>query len=234
MSAPAAPRRGHTGLIGRQSLHREVADYLRGMIIRGDLREGEKIPFTRVAEALGVSLTPLREAVKVLAEERLVELEPNRGAVVKPFTPAEATELFEVIAALESLAAELAAARMTDGEIAELQSMHEAMEKRFAARQKNAYFTLNSQIHAKIVTCARSEELALTHARLMIRGSRGRYIAIVDPERWAEAMDEHRAVMEAFLRRDADAAARIWQTHLRRSGATLAEVLRNRKAAPAG
>ena len=105
-------------VLTRQPLHHQVADELRDMIVHGELAEGAKVPVTELARTLGVSFTPLREALKVLAEDNLVELLPNRGARVKMHTVEEAGQLFEVIAELEALAAELAARKMTDDELA--------------------------------------------------------------------------------------------------------------------
>lgn len=216
--------------ISRQSLHHQVAERLRDMIVHGDLREGEKIHVATLAEDLGVSLTPLREALKVLAEEQLVELTLNRGARVLPFTPEEVENLFEVIAVLEGVAAEYAAHRMTAEQLAELEEMHAQMRVHYDQHERAPYFDLNSQIHRTIVEFADNEVLARTHTKLIVRANRGRYIAIIDAERWREAMAEHEAVMEAFRNRDPVAAMSIWRMHLKRTGEVTCEVLRRRIA----
>lgn len=213
----------------RQSLHNMVAEKLREMIVHDALQAGDKIRVGELSERLGVSPTPFREALKVLAEEGLVELTPNRGARVALFSSEEATTLFEVIAGLESLAAELAAARMTQADLAALQQLHDKMREHYKARRKDQYFDLNSLVHETIIEFARNDILAATHTRLLLRSRRGRYIAIIDPQRWDEAMDEHEELMRAFHRRDAAAAAVIWRKHLQRSGEVLAEVLRRQE-----
>lgn len=220
-------------LLPRQSLHNMVAEKLRDMIVHGALKAGEKIRVGELSERLGVSPTPFREALKVLAEEGLVELTPNRGARVSLFSSEEAATLFEVIAGLESLAAELTAVRMTDTDLASLQELHDEMRGHYQARRKDQYFDLNSLVHEAILEFARNDILAATHKRLLLRSRRGRYIAIVDPQRWDEAMREHEELMRALHRHDAAAAAAIWRKHLQRSGEVLSEVLR-RQEQPAG
>jgi DNA-binding GntR family transcriptional regulator len=163
--------------IRRQSLHDSVVDHVRAMIICGDLVAGEKVPTQALAQSLGVSTTPLREALKVLAEEQLVELLPSRGARVIPFTAEEAVVLFEVIASLESLAAELAATRITQQSLTTLEQLHAQMRLHFEAKEKAPYFALNSRIHDGILKAAANPVLVLAHARLHVRAARGRYMA---------------------------------------------------------
>lgn len=211
--------------ISRDPLHIQVANRLRDMIVHGDLKPGEKVPFAALAADLGVSLTPLREACKVLAEDGLVEQTPNRGVRILPYTAAEATALFEVIAELESLAARLAALRMSDDDLANLEALHEQMRGEYESRSKDTYFDINSRIHRTIVALSGNAVLIGTHTKLMVRANRGRYIAIVNEDRWSEAMEEHEAVMDAFRRRDSEAAHSIWRTHLARSGEAVSAVL---------
>jgi DNA-binding GntR family transcriptional regulator len=216
--------------INRDPLHIQVADRLRDMIVHGDLKPGEKVPFAMLAADLGVSLTPLREAFKVLAEDGLVEQTPNRGVRILPYTAEEASALFEVIAALESLAARLATLRMSDADLAGLEALHERMREEFASRSKDSYFDINSLIHERIVSLSGNDVLIGTHTKLMVRANRGRYIAIVKEDRWREAMEEHEAVMDAFRRRDSEAAGAIWQIHLMRSGEVVSTVLKQHAA----
>ena len=213
--------------IARPSLAAMVAEQLREMIVRGTLPPGKRVQVASLAASLAVSATPVREALFILAEDRLVELLPNRGARVLPYTAAEALALFEVIAALEALAARLATQRMTTGDLAALEAQHAAMAAHYRRRDKEPYFALNSEIHAKVLALAANPDLVATQARLDLRGRRGRYVAIVNEARWHEAMGEHEALMGAMRRRDADAAALIWQTHLQHTGAAVASALQH-------
>ncbi len=204
------------------------------MVVHGELVPGEKVPVAALSQTLGVSLTPLREALKVLAEEGLVELTPNRGARVIPYTAEEAEALFEVIAGLESLAAELAARRMSNEDLANLEAAHKQMQSYFEEDKRDQYFKTNSHIHKTIIEYTSNGILINTHAKLMVRANRGRYIAIIDPDRWREAMAEHDAVMEAFRARDAECAGRIWRVHLLRSGQAIQNALRRQSTGEIG
>lgn len=206
----------------------QVADLLRDRIIRGDMPPGERIVERALCELLAVSRTPLREALKLLEVEGLVELSQNRGARIMSFTPEEARNLFEVIAGLEGLAAELATARMSPPERDALDALHARMLAHYRAEDKDPYFDLNSTIHDTVVRLSGNPVLVATHATLMLRARRGRYMAILNPERWAESVSEHEALMAAFHDRDAEAASRVWRRHLTRTGETVGAVLASR------
>lgn len=222
-----AARGRPTGIVRPRPLHEEVLDRLRDMIVEGQISAGERLHEINLAETLRVSRTPVREALKLLANEGLVELLPGRGARVIRLTPDGIAELFEVISGLERLAAELAATRMTRRDLERLQRMHERMTAHFNAGERHAYFALNHQIHMSIVAAAKNDTLVTTHAALMTRARWGRYTALASPERWGEAMAEHEALMEAFAQRDAASAGRIMFEHDRRTGATTQEMLRD-------
>ncbi|MGU3496740.1 GntR family transcriptional regulator [Xanthobacteraceae bacterium A53D] len=204
---------------------RQVADSLRDLIIRGDLPPGSRIVERTLSERLAVSRTPLREALKLLELEGLVELSLNRGARIMSFTPEEATSLFEVIAGLESLAAEIAATRMSADDLAGLEALHAQMVQHYQRLERDPYFELNSAIHDGIIRLSGNPVLIATHAGLMLRARRGRYMAIVDPQRWEESVGEHEALMAALRRRDAEMAGKVWRKHLVRTGETVAAAL---------
>ncbi len=204
--------------IAHQSLHSEVAGILRQLIMRGDLAPGARIVEKSLCEQLNVSRTPLREALKVLESEELVQILPHRGAMVCGFTPQDAQSLFEVIARLEGLAAELVARRIDRVALSELESLHQRMRGHYEHEEREQYFALNSEIHQQIIAWCGNEVLQTTHARLLVRASRGRYMAIFDPHRWEEAMEEHEALMQALREGSAEQAGRIWQTHLENTG----------------
>ena len=204
--------------IVRRSLHLAVADQVRQMIVTGELPPGEKVPVQDLASALSISITPLREALKVLAEEQLVELLPNRGARVLPFTPEEAADLFEVMASLEALAAELSAVRMSDGQRVRLEEDHAVMRGHFERGEKPAYFAINTSIHDQVLKASGNVVLLAAHAKLSFRAARGRYAAIIDMSRWAEAMEEHERLMAALRARDGETAGAVWKIHLLHTG----------------
>lgn len=188
------------------------------MIVEGELPPGERVNEGALSEQFGISRTPLREALKVLASEGLVELRPNRGTRVSAITPEEVGELFEAVGGIERLAGELAAVRMTDRGMERLRALHERMERHYEAGERHEYFRLNQQIHNTIVSLAGNSVLEATHASLMVRVRRARYMAIQSPERWHESVQEHRAILHALEARDPAAAGELILNHVHRTG----------------
>jgi DNA-binding GntR family transcriptional regulator len=203
----------------------EVVDRLRDLIIEGEIEPGERLHEMNLSETLNVSRTPLREALKLLASEGLVDLLPGRGARVSVLSAGGAQDLFEVVSGLERLAAELAAVRMTSRDLARLKAMHDRMSEHFAAGEKREYFALNHAIHVAIVAAAKNDTLTGTHATLMSRARRGSYAALASEARWKESMTEHEELMEALERRDAKLAGDILFTHDRHTGETIGVLL---------
>lgn len=216
-----------------QAMALAVGRHLRDAIVTGRLKPGARIVERRLSAELNVSRTPIREALKLLELDGLVVISRNRGAEVTAFSPIEATRLFDVIAALEGLAARRLAARLPTRTLAELEDLHARMVFHYNRSQIDPYFETNSAIHDLIVAACGNPELAHTHARLMLRARRGRYMAIMSPERWKQSVGEHEALMEALRARDPDAAAAAWTTHLTHTGETLAQALASETASAA-
>ena len=226
-----APRRP-LGIPRPRPLHEEVVDRLRDMIVEGELEAGARLHELDLADALKVSRTPIREAVKLLATEGLVDLIPGRGARVSAFSGEMLQELLEVIAGLERHAAELAAQRMTDRDLDRLQRMHERMRAHHHGGERRQYFRLNQEIHLGIVAAARNTVLASTHASLIAKARRGRHAALESQARWIEAMAEHELLMRALSERDGRRAADILFHHDLRTATVLGELLKAREPLP--
>lgn len=209
----------------REPLAHQAAALLRSLIVRGEMLPGSRVPERELSERMKVSRTPLREALKLLERDGLIEISQNRGARVILFTVEEARDLFEVIAGMESLAAELTARRITDQELGQLEALHSEMLQHYDKGDKDAYFDINSRIHDLIVDFAGNRILRDTHAGLMLRARRGRYMAIMKPARWSESVVEHEKLMDALRERDHEAAGRVWKQHLRHTGDTVCAVL---------
>jgi DNA-binding GntR family transcriptional regulator len=200
--------------ISRQSLHGEIVTRLRDMIIEGDLQPGQRIPENQIGEELGVSRTPLREALKFLASEGLVELIPSRGAVVKRFSAKDVEDMLIVIRSMEMLAARLACVHASDEGIARLRVLHDAMVAHYQAGERLEYYKLNQQIHTGIVALADNAPLGEVHALLQSRVKRIRFIGHEGAERWADAVAEHERIIAALEARDAETLARELDVHL--------------------
>jgi len=219
--------------IERRPLHEEVADRLRELITEGELPAGARLNERMLCEQLGVSRTPLREAFKVLSAERLIELQPNRGAVVTVLSEVDVVHLFELMAELEGLSGELAAARRTDAELDEIRALHFEMLAAHARRDLSAYYRLNREVHALINRCARNPVLTETYESVNLRIQNLRFRSNFNRDKWDAAVAEHGEIVEALARRDAAALRRLLERHLSSKLDAVLEELRGPRAAAA-
>jgi DNA-binding GntR family transcriptional regulator len=202
-----------SSIVRPRPLHEAVVDRLRDMVLDGDLAVGERLHDANLADMLGVSRTPVREALKLLAREGLVDLLPGRGARVAAYSLGDLIALIEVIAGLERYACELAAVRMNTRDFDALQLMHDEMAACHSADQRHEYSRLNQNIHIGLVALAGNTALTATHASLITRARRGRHDALESKERWMEAMAEHHQLMTALAKRDGTLAGEIMLRH---------------------
>ena len=140
----------------------------------------------------------MREALKVLAADGLLTLEPNRGARVRAITLDDLEEVFPLMGALEALAGELACANISDRQMSELQKTHELMLERFHASDMSGYFRHNQRIHEIIMEAADNVTLNSMYQSLAVRVRRARYLANMSSERWQQAVDEHEEIITAL------------------------------------
>jgi DNA-binding GntR family transcriptional regulator len=225
MDQPMASEASHSlvddfegrGPIARQSLHDAIVARIRDMIIEGELTPGTRIHEGNLGGKLGVSRTPLREALKFLASEGLVELSPGRGAVVRQFSAKDVHDSLVVLGTLEALAGRLACENATDAEIREVRHLHDRMMDMYANRDRMPYFKLNQNIHSAILRLTKNEPLAYVHGTLQARLRRIRYIGNEGPEKWAAAVADHEEIIGALEARDAERLSRILKTHMERT-----------------
>lgn len=208
------PTKTSSEQIARQPLHEIVTGRIRDLIIEGRLLPGEEVNEARLCELLGVSRTPIREAVRTLAGEGLTILRPGRSTVVRQYTPDEVHDMLEVIAELEALAARKACKSASDNEIAAIAKAHDQMMHYFEHRDRLPYYKLNQQIHSMIVAASGNSVLADVHDRLQARMKRIRYEGHSGPERWSSAAGEHEKIVKAIVARDADSAAMAMKAHI--------------------
>lgn len=209
----------------RMGLHERAAARMRTMIIRGELPPGSQTQETKLSKAFGVSRTPLREAMKLLAAEGLIELRPNRSPRIADIAIEDISELFEALAGIERLAAELAAERATERDLARLRTLQTRMEGHHRNGRLDAYFAINGEIHNIIVRMARNTPLREAHETLISRAERARYLALGADKRWSNSVDEHANILAALEARDSAAAGRLLGAHVRQTGNALLEVL---------
>jgi DNA-binding GntR family transcriptional regulator len=219
MPVTTATGNGADGRKRRLDTHAGTRDRIRDMIVQGELRSGDRINERLLCDVLGVSRTPIREALKVLAGEGLIELLPNRGSKVTSPSAQEISNLFAVIAALERLAAETVTQTAGDEALAGLRRLHDEMLMRYTRREREQYFELNHRIHRAIIDLAGNAELTRTHADLMTRARRPRFIAITSDARWDESVKEHELIMSAMELRDSRYVGEILFRHVIKTGA---------------
>lgn len=200
--------------ISRLSLHDQVAVRLRTLLIEGRIAPGAKLNERELTEMLQVSRTPLREAIKLIAAEGLVDLLPNRGAIAVKLTDADILDTFEVLAGLEAMSGELAAQRITDAELAEISAMHFEMLASFTRRDLSNYYRLNSAIHAAINQAAKNPVLTRTYNGINARVQSLRFRTNLNEAKWKHAMHEHELMVQALSARDSAAMRKVLVQHL--------------------
>jgi len=208
------------------SRHEDLVRQIRDLVIDGTLAPGERVPERVLTERFAVSRTPLREAVRALASEGILELLPNRGAHVKSLTPQEVDELFQVMGALEALSGELAASNATEDDLTEIRALHYQMVLHFSRRERMEYFRLNQQIHEKILSAAGNNTLEQMYRTLASRIRRARYIANISEDRWAEAVKEHEAILATLEARDGQALGQTLQSHLAKTCDNVRQIIK--------
>ena len=211
----------------------DVVAGIRDLIIEGDLAPGSRIPERVLCERFSVSRTPLREALKVMASEGLIELLPNRGARVLRLTEEDVEDMFEVMGTLEALAGELAAKRITEEEMAEIRALHYQMALHFTRQELMPYFRLNQEIHGKIFEISHNKTLISVYRGLSGRIRRARYVANISQSRWSEALDEHEQILAALEARDGAHLGQLLKEHLRKTCETVKRAVRDDASADA-
>ena len=200
--------------ISRSSLHIEVADRVREMIFDRTIPAGSRIDELDLSAKLGTSRTPLREALKVLANEGLVRLVPGRGAFVTELSPQEVDSLFPVLALLEARCAGEAVRRQTPADTRRLQAVHQKMEEHVAAGDSDAYHQATDELHHLLHSIAGNPWLlrATSDLRRFLRLVRSTTIPADD--RLLHSLAEHRTLLRTITRGDADSAEQVMQHHL--------------------
>jgi DNA-binding GntR family transcriptional regulator len=212
--------------IPRAALHEQVAHRLRQMLVEGAIAPGAKLNERELAELLSVSRTPLREAIKMLAAEGLVELLPNRGAIAVSLTEEDVLNTFEVMAGLEGLSGELAAQRITPAELAEIQAMQFEMMAAYTRRDLSTYYAINARIHRAINAAAKNPVLLTVYNQVNARLQALRFRSNQDGEKWKAAVKEHERMIEALSARDAAGMRAVLVAHLHNKRDVVLEQLR--------
>ncbi|MFW2355894.1 GntR family transcriptional regulator [Hydrogenophaga sp.] len=194
-----------------RALYEEVAELLRQRIFQRELEPGSWIDELKLAEEYGISRTPLREALKVLAAEGLVTMKVRRGAYVTEVSEKDLADVYHLLALLESDAAGVVAERATDAELAELQTLHDALEA--AVGERDRFFALNEQFHMRVLELARNRWREQMVADLRKVMKLNRHNSLLKTGRIEESLAEHRAIVAALAQRNAALAVQRMREH---------------------
>jgi DNA-binding GntR family transcriptional regulator len=196
-----------------RALYEEVAELLRQRIFRRELEPGSWIDEVKLAQEYGISRTPLREALKVLAAEGLVTMKVRRGAYVTEVSEQDLAEVYHLLALLESDAAAVVAERATPAQLKELQKLHKELEA--AVKERERFFALNERFHMRLLEIAGNKWRNQMVADLRKVMKLHRHNSLLKSGRIQESLDEHARVMQALAKRDADGARERMQEHFR-------------------
>jgi DNA-binding GntR family transcriptional regulator len=205
---------GSVALDGR-TLWQRVYDHLREEILSGSLTPGAELSEVALAESLGVSRGPIREAIGRLASEGLVTVRPRRGAVVSSLSTEEFIELYQVREALELLAVKLAVPRLRPDDITVLQALIDEMSARAERNQVVAFFEANSAFHLRLVEASGNAKLLELYEQLLAQLGRYRLRSLTLRGNLERSVAEHAAILRAVKRGDADRAAHLMSEHIR-------------------
>jgi len=200
-----------------RALYEEVAELLRQRIFRRELEPGSWIDELKIAEEFGISRTPLREALKVLAAEGLVTMKVRRGAYVTEVSERDLADVYHLLALLESDAVAVVAERASDAQVAELKALHAELEAAgWPGRvDREHFFAINERFHMRVLAIAdnRWRDQMVSDLRKVMKLNR--HNSLLKAGRIAESLAEHRAVMAAIEARDPAAAMARMQAHFR-------------------
>lgn len=214
----------------RQRLGDQIAEVLRKQILLGDLKPGRNIPERETSAALGVSRTPLREALLTLEAEGLVEMVPAKSPTVAKPSLIEVTHLLLVQSALESLAGECACDEITQDEFDEIEAMHDAMLATSETADPIAFFQTDMAFHEAIVASTKNLSLIKTHKQYQARLWRARFMSSRRKIARELAMIDHAKIVEGLRARDKDQVSVSMQQHLRRAIENVTKVFAQEQA----
>jgi DNA-binding GntR family transcriptional regulator len=200
---------------GKRMLHEEIVTRVRDQLVSGLIPPGARVPERALCQQFGISRTPLREALKVLAAEGHVQLLHRRGARATRLTAKDVQDLFEICEGLEALAGELCCARISDEQVALIAVLNREMVGHYERRDLQPYFRCNRLIHEMIVHATGNAALIAIYESIAARICRARYAAPMPADHWALAIREHDAILNALERRDGTGLGHLLRRHLR-------------------
>lgn len=221
---PASPAPLPTVVVDRRPLTDRVADYVRDLIVQDILQPGDPINVQSICSTLQISQTPLREALKMLAAQGLVDLRPNKRVVVASLAANEIEDMLVVYTEMEKLAGRLAALQATGDDIRALQQQEQALMAAFHAGESLRYFHANQAFHQALVHASHNATLIELHNNLNARLYRTRFKGNQWNARsgdWQRVAEEHSKILRAIETRNGDLCAELLASHLNGARASL-------------
>jgi DNA-binding GntR family transcriptional regulator len=203
-----------TRVVSKEPIHEQILPYIRQDIISNRWKPGERLAEPDLCREFGISRTPLRDSLKILEMEGLVQLLPHVGAIVTPLDPPDLADKFEVLIALEQMAAAKVASLHDPKTLETIKSLHAAMGEAASLVQVKQYYTLNDQFHRALVSGARNETLSELHETIMWHVYRARRLANEYEPLTQRAAQHHSEIVRSILRGDSDKAALAMKRHL--------------------
>ena len=210
-----------------RALYEDVAELLRQRIFNHELEPGSWIDELKLAEVYGISRTPLREALKVLAAEGLVTIKVRRGAYVTEVSQRDLIEVYDLLGSLESDAARVVAHSASEQQLTELQALHQQLEHAALPSQQNRerFFEVNQAFHQRLLEMADNRWRIQVVADLRKVLKLNRHNSLLKIGRIQESLQEHRNLMRALMARDAQGAAECMRQHIRTGLAAATDLL---------
>ena len=197
-----------------QNLHETTFQKIRSLLVEGKIAPGSKLNERELAESLNVSRTPIREAIRRLAADGLVELIANRGAIAVELSLEDVIHTFDVIADLEGFSGELAANNISAATLSELEALQYEMLASYARRDLSSYYKLNLRIHHLINQAANNPVLSRLFSQVNARIEALRFRSNQDGVKWEKAVEEHQEMLEALKARDSKRMRKIMMQHV--------------------
>ncbi len=204
-----------------------VFEALRELIINGQIKAGERLMEVQLAEEMGVSRTPVREAIRKLELEGLVVMIPRKGAYVSDLSTKDVADVFEIRAALEALAAGLACERITEEELEELERLLLQVAKCVKAENLEELVEADTQFHDVVYRASRNKRLVQIISNLREKIQRFRAISMGTAGRMRETLEEHRQMVAAITERNVELARRVAREHIENSENKVMEAIRD-------
>jgi DNA-binding GntR family transcriptional regulator len=214
-----------------QNLHEATFQALRSLLVEGKIAPGSKLNERELAESLNVSRTPIREAIRRLAADGLVELIANRGAIAVQLTIEDVIHTFDVIAQLEGYSGELAAKNITDSALSELEALQYEMMASYARRDLSSYYKLNLQIHHLINQAANNPVLTTLFSQVNARIEALRFRSNQNGVKWEKAVEEHQEMLDALKARDSARMRKIMVAHVTNKRDVVVDLLKSENMA---